>query len=212
MDLNEYLETIVEFNTDKPYGIIIAQVVFDSFRKYCIDYIESPNKILFDSLYSLVQEYTDEPFKKYIDILFQDTHFEQFETRDLCLEFFKKFISYIDSILDGDTLNETIITDFLDHNIYKYFEIILSDNLAYLFFPKTFEDDLNIELFETLQTTLTDPPKIMDTVALDTPIEQIEETHVKSFMRAIVKNKHKHTKKHISFKSRLNTRKLKTKG
>ena len=209
MDLNEYLETIIEFNIEKPYGIIIAQVVFDSFRKYCIDYIQTPNKPLFDSLYALVLEYTDESFKIYIDELFQDIHFEQFETRDLCLEFFKRFISYIDSILEGDTLNEDKITDFLDYNIYKYFEIILSDNIDYLFFPQTYEDDLNIDMYNMLQTSLTNPPNIIQSVVVNTPIEQVEQTPVKSFMRAIVKNKHKQTKKRVSFKSRLNTRKLK---
>lgn len=209
MDLNEYLETIVEFNIEKPYGIIIAQVIFDSFRKYCIDYIETPKDTEIESLYTLALEYSDEPFKKYIDELFQDTHIEQFDTRELCLEFFRKFIIYLNSIIGGIIINEDIITDFLDHNIYKYFEIILSDYPEFLFFPKTYEDSLNIDVYEGLRNALIEQQAQIAGERINTPIEEIIKEPVKSVTHAVIKKKHKKTKKHLSFKAHLITRKRK---
>jgi hypothetical protein len=204
MDLNEYLETIVEFNKEKPYGIILAQFVFDSFRKYCIDYIQEPKQKIFESLYEIVNEYTDEPFKKYVDELFQDNHLEQFETHTLCLEFFKKFVTILDNI---DSTNEEQITDFLDYNIYKYFEILLSDNTNYWFFPSTYEDELHMEIFEPLRNRFIELPKPLMSSESETPVEQLVEKPIKSITRALVRNKHKLTKKHITFRSHLKTRK-----
>jgi hypothetical protein len=204
MDLNEYLDTIVEFNKEKPYGILCAQIIFDSFRKYCIEYIQE-KKELFESLYYLVLEYTDEPFKLYVDELFQDTKIEQFENRDLCFEFFKKFVSLLDSI---DETNEEIITNFLDYNLYKYFEILLSDNTDYWIFPYTYEDELHIDVYETLRLKLIEQPKELITSECETPAEQLVETPVKSITRALVKNRYKHTKKQKSFRAYLKTRKL----
>jgi hypothetical protein len=201
MNLNEYLETIIEFDTKKPWGIILAQIIFDSFRKFCIDYIQDPTDKSLESLYELVKEYTDESFKQYIDEIFQAEHFEQFDTHDLCLAFFKKFISIMNSI---DENNEDSISDFLDYNIYKFFEIMLSDNTDYWFFPYTYEDDLHLDTYEYLRSTLISSKnrEIASTV-VDTPIEQVENTPVKSASRAIIKNRHKLTKKHLAFKANL---------
>jgi hypothetical protein len=211
MDLNEYLETIVEFDTTNPWGIILTQVVFDSFRKYAIDYIQEPKEKVFDSLYEIVTEYIDEPFKKYIDEIFHDEHFEQFEMRDLCLEFFKHFIKCLDSIIKGETINEDVITDFLDYNIYKYFEIFLSNNKEFWFFPYDYEGELNLDVYETLRLKLIKPTKVIESELINTPIVQIEQTPVKSLTRAIVKKKHRLTKKINSFKACLKTRKLRNK-
>ena len=205
MNLNEYLETIIEFNINKPWGIILAQIIFDSFRKFCIDYIQDPTNKSLDSLYDLVVNYTDDSFKPYVDELFQVEHFEEFDTHELCLAFFKKFLEIINSINDN---NEDSITDFLDFNIYKYFEIILSDNTEYWFFPYNYEDDLHLDTYEFLRIQLINSKnsEIANEIAgvvLNTPIDQIEDKPVKSVSRAIIKNRHKKTKKHLSFKANL---------
>jgi hypothetical protein len=209
MDLNEFLETIIEVNIEKPWGIVVAQVVFDSFRKYCIEYIQETKVSPIESLYELVLEYTDESFKKYVDEIFQAEHFEQFDTQDLCLEFFNKFITIL-STISKDELNEDKVTDFLDYNIYKYFEIVLSDNQDFWFFPYTYEDDLHIDTYEHLRLQLIYkkdqgiPSKLMNE-----PIEKIEELPIKKISHAIIKNKHKQTKKHVAFKGVLHFSKTK---
>ena len=200
MDLNEYLETIIEFDKEKPWGIVAAQLIFDAFRKYCIDYIQDTTTKPLESLYDLVFEYTDESFKKYVDEIFIVEHIEQFETAELCLEFFKKFITFIDTLGED---NEEKITDFLDYNIYKYIEILLNDDTEYWFFPYTYEDDLHIDTYEFLRTKLYKPKKTLTSVVIDTPIDSLEQTPVKSLSRAFIKNKHKQTKKNVSFSAQL---------
>jgi hypothetical protein len=73
-----------------------------------------------------------------------------------------------------------------------------------LFFPYTYEDDLHVDTYEYLRSTLISSKnrEIASTV-VDTPIEQVETAPVKSASRAIIKNRHKLTKKHISFKANL---------
>jgi len=197
MDLNTFLEGCIEFNIEKPYGIIIAQLVFDSFRKYCIEYIEDVNIDFFGSLYELVSKYTDEPFKKYVDEVFQDEYFIQFDAQDLCLEFFKKFLTYLVSVKEGDEINEDKITDFLDYNIFKYFEIILADNKEYYFFSRTYEDELHIDIFEQLLTKLKEvKSKEVSGEIINTPIDNQEEVLPKrSLSHALFKARHKQTKK-----------------
>lgn len=197
MDLNEILETIVEFDEKKPWSIILLQLIFDSFRKFCINYIEEPHDVKWSSLYELTTAYTDDNFKQYIDEAFQAEHYQEFDTQDLCLEFFKSFTDTLILIIKKDTKIEDRITDFLDFNIYKYFEIILSDNPEYYFFPKTYEDDLNIEVFEALRIRLqetTAPTEVSGEVVNET-IENVEKIKVKRATHASLKRAHSKTKK-----------------
>jgi len=197
MDLNEIIETIVEFDEKKPWSIIISQIVFDSFRKFCIDYIQEPSEVKWTTLYELSKEYTDEEFKKYIDEIFQAEHFREFDTQDLCLEFFKSFADTLVIIIKNDTKIEDTITDFLDFNIYKYFEIILNDKKEYYFFPKTFEDELNLEIYETLRTSLEEPKKSTEVtgVIMNETIENAEKITAKLASHALLKRAHSKTKK-----------------
>ena len=176
MDLNDILETIIEFDEKKPWSIILIQLIFDSFRKCCIDYIQEPREVLWESLYELCKQYTDEEFKQYIDEAFQAEHYQEFDMQDLCLEFFKSFINTLKTVIEGNNTIEDTITDFLDYNIFKYFEIILSDNQEYYFFPKTFEDELNIEKYETLRTRLQTPSASIEVTGelIYEPIENAE--------------------------------------
>lgn len=195
MDLNEILQTTAEFDIKKPWGILIAQIVYDCFRKYAIDYIETQQVKTYDSLYELVEVYIDEPFKKYLGELFDNDHYNQFETSDLCLEFFKKIISAIEKILRTNDTNEDKITDFLDYNLYKYFEIILSDNQDYWIFPRNYEDELHIDIYEALRQRIIDEqPKQINGEVLNTAIDSETQT-VRTFSRAILKVKHKFTRK-----------------
>lgn len=199
MDLNEFLETIVEFDENNPYGIIISQLVFDSFRKYCIDFIQDSSIEMFESLYDLVKKYTDDSFKNEIDEIFQAERFEQFSTQDLCFEFFKKIIEFLKKI---DESIEDKITDFLDYNIYKTFEIVLEDNKEYYFFPHDYEDDLHYDVYIALKEKLNKKEKEeLKSEILNTPIDDIKKVPVKSLTHAIVKNKHRTTRKKLSFKS-----------
>jgi hypothetical protein len=197
MDLNDILETIIEFDEKKPWSTILSQLIFDSFRKFCIDYIEEPSDVKWTSLYELTTAYTDENFKKYIDEAFQAEHYQEFDTQDLCLEFFKSFTDMLILIIKNDTKIEDRITDFLDFNIYKYFEIILSDNPEYYFFPKTFEEDLNIQVFESLRARLqesTVPTEVSGELVNET-IENVEKIKAKTATHASLKRAHSKTKK-----------------
>jgi hypothetical protein len=196
MDLNDILQTIIDFDEKKPWSIILSQLIFDSFRKFCIDYIQEPTDINWMSLYELTTAFTDEEFKKYIDEAFQAEHFQEFDTQDLCLEFFKSFTDTLVVIIKNDTKIEDRITDFLDFNIYKYFEIILSDNTDYYFFPKTFEDEMNIGVYEALRTKLNETPKSVITgEVINDAIENVEKLKVKSATHASLKRSHSKTKK-----------------
>jgi len=197
MDLNDILETIIEFDEKKPWSIILIQLIFDSFRKCCIDYIQEPREVLWESLYELCKQYTDEEFKQYIDEAFQAEHYQEFDMQDLCLEFFKSFINTLKTVIEGNNTIEDTITDFLDYNIFKYFEIILSDNQEYYFFPKTFEDELNIEKYETLRTRLQTPSASIEVTGelIYEPIENAEKMKSKSLTQALLKKRHSKTKK-----------------
>lgn len=197
MDLNDILQTIIEFDEKKPWSIILTQLIFDSFRKFCIDYIQEPREITWESLYDLCKEYTDEDFKKYIDEAFQAEHYQEFDMQDLCLEFFKSFINTLKSVIEGNNKIEDKITDFLDYNIFKYFEIILNDNTDYYFFPKTFEDELNLEIYETLRIRLQNPTTSIEVSGelMNDSIENVEKMKAKSVTQAFVKKRHSKTKK-----------------
>jgi len=197
MDLNDILQTIIEFDEKKPWSIILSQLIFDSFRKFCIDYIQEPTDIKWTSLYELTTTFTDDEFKKYVDEAFQAEHFQEFDMQDLCLEFFKSFTDTLVIIIKNDTKIEDRITDFLDFNIYKYFEIILSDKTDYYFFPKTFEDELDVEKYETLRTRLNETPKSIDVASelMNEAIENVEKIKVKSAIHASLKRSHSKTKK-----------------
>jgi len=197
MDLNDILETIIEFDEKKPWSIILAQLIFDSFRKFCIDYIEEPRDVKWSTLYELTTAYTDDSFKKYIDEVFQAEHYQEFDTQDLCLEFFKSFTDMLILIIKNDTKIEDRITDFLDFNIYKYFEIILSDNPEYYFFPKNYEEDLNVQIFEALRIRLqehTNSTEVSGEVVKET-IENVEKIKAKTATHASLKRAHSKTKK-----------------
>lgn len=197
MDLNDILETIIEFDEKKPWSIILTQLIFESFRKFCIDYIQEPREASWESLYELCKQYTDEEFKQYIDEAFQAEHFQEFDMQDLCLEFFKSFINTLKNVIQGNNTIEDKITDFLDYNIFKYFEIILSDNQDYYFFPKTFEDELNIEKYETLRTRLQNPTRSIEVTGelIYEPIENAEKMKAKTLTQALLKKRHSKTKK-----------------
>lgn len=197
MDLNDILQTIIEFNEKKPWSIIVAQLVFDSFRKFCIEYIEEPHPVKWTTLYELTTTYTDDNFKKHIDEVFQAEHYQEFDTQDLCLEFFKSFTETLVLIIKNDTKIEDRITDFLDFNVYKYFEIILSDNPEYYFFPKNYEEDLNIQVFEALRMRLqesTASTEVSGEVVNET-IENVEKIKAKTATHASLKRAHSKTKK-----------------
>jgi len=193
MDLTDILETLVELDTTKPWNIIINQVAFDCYRKFCLDYIQEEDLVLRDkckewnSIYELCEKYVDDSFKPYLDEIFSAEHLEEFENSDICLVFFKKFIATLDILIENDSENETKITDFLDYNIFKYFEIMLSDDLQYYIFPKTFEDDLNVKAYEEFKIFIENAP-VTPAVPLAVVSEVINEPIEKQEPKEVTKS------------------------
>jgi hypothetical protein len=189
MDLNEYLEEIAVINPKKPWAIIISQIVFDCIRKYCLDLIqESELKVRpWETIYELCENYIEESFKPYLGEIFQLEHYEQFDTEELCIAFLKKFLELLKETLDNKDSNEDTLTNFLDTNIFVYFETVLSEYKDYYIFPKDFEGVLNIQAYEGLREKLFEK-KYLYSEEVDEPVVEKEE-QTKSLTQALKKKR-----------------------
>jgi len=187
MDLNEYLQEIAVSDSNTPWAIIISQIVFDCFRKYCLEFIKENELTPWENIYELCEICIEDTFKPYLGEIFQVEHYEEFKNEDLCIAFFKKFLNLLKETIDKKYIDEDILTDFLDHNIYVYFETLLSESDYYIF-PKDFEGVLDITKYESIRETLFEKKEILPSEELNEPIIT-KDIPIKSITIAILKKR-----------------------
>jgi hypothetical protein len=198
MDLNEYLaETVICNPESAPWGTLISQIIFDCFRKHCLELIQENELKPWTNIYELCENYIDEPFKKYLGEIFQVEHYEEYKNEDLCIAFLKKFEEMLKETLEKRDTNEEVLTDFLDTNIFLYFEKGLEEHKSYHIFPKNYELELDLEKYEELRKVLFEKKKELVSEELEEPIITKEEP-TKSITKALLKKRLgiKQTRKH----------------
>jgi hypothetical protein len=125
MELYEILDTIVSYNIQKPWEVIIHQFIFYCLRNFSLKRVlesyegESP-EIDWENIYELCQKYCDPNFKQYLCELFDPEHFNQIEDVELLDIFCKQFIESLDFVIKNDILENEFI-EFLDETLFEYF-------------------------------------------------------------------------------------------
>lgn len=150
MELYEILDTIVSYDSTKPWEVIIYQVVFYCLRNFCVQrVIQSFDNTIcdvdWDNIYQLCQQYCDPKFKQYLAEIFDPEHFQQIEDVELLEIFCKRFIESLDIVIKNDTLENEFIV-FLDETLFEYFAKVLASSETYIF-PRTIDDILNEEIY-----------------------------------------------------------------
>ena len=198
MDLNEYLQEIAITDSNTPWGTLISQIIFDCFRKYCLDFIQEIELKSWENIYELCEHYIEDSFKPYLGEIFQVEHYEEFNNEDLCIAFFKKFLILLKETLNKKDVNEETLTDFLDHNIFVYFESSIL-NKDYYIFPTDFNGVLDIKKYESIREKLFEKKDVLLSEILGEPIMPImKDEPTKSITKAILKKRLdiKYTRKH----------------
>ena len=150
MELYEILDTIVSYDSTKPWEVIIYQVVFYCLRNFCVQRViqsfdNTFTEINWDNVYELSQKYCDPTFKQYLPDIFDPDHFNQINDVELLDIFCKRFVESLDIVIKNDTLeNEFII--FLDETLFEYFAKILETSETYIF-PRTIDNILNVDTY-----------------------------------------------------------------
>ena len=156
MDFKELFETVFTYEEEKPWSILIPQLLFYCFRNYCLKKVVndiSSNEVEWDSLYELCTMNCDENFKLYIPDFFEPNVFEHVEDPELIELFFKKFIVSFNIILlnPSDELEEKF-TQFLDKDLFTFFNDIII-NKEYLIFPTSVDGELDDQKYLHLRST-----------------------------------------------------------
>lgn len=156
MDFKELFETIFTYDEEKPWSILIPQLLFYCFRNYCVKRVVNDitsNDIEWTNLYELCNMNCDPNFKLYIPDFFEPTVFEHIDDSELIEIFFKNFIISFNQILLNDNPElEKKFTQFLDKDLFIFFNNIIT-NKEYLIFPTDVEGELNEKKYLILRET-----------------------------------------------------------
>ena len=156
MDFKELFETVFTYEEEKPWSILIPQLLFYCFRNYCLKKVIndiSSNEVEWDSLYELCTMNCDPNFKLYIPDFFEPNVFEHVEDPELIELFFKNFIiSFNIILLNPDDELEEKFTKFLDKDLFIFFNDTII-NKEYLIFPTSVEDELDDKKYLHLRST-----------------------------------------------------------
>lgn len=184
MDLNEITERICSYNQDKPWTIILSQIIFFSLRSYCMKRIldsfdnDTLPPIPWETLHDLCSSYCSENYKPHIDHIFEVEHIEEFEQYELCSIYAKNFAESMDELLEiDDTDTQEIFIDYLDNFLYIFFNKQLTES-GILIFPPNFEEESlllgpYIQYIDFLESQKP-IPEPTPTELLNTPIEEVE--------------------------------------
>ena len=172
MDFKELFETVFTYDEDKPWSILIPQLLFYCFRNYCLKRIVndiSSNEVEWNSLYELCTMNCDDNFKLYIPDFFEPSIFEHVEDPELIQLFFNNFISSFNILLKNQSNKlEEQFTNFLDKDIFDFFnEIVI--NKEFLIFPTNVDGELDEQKYLKLRATVLN-------YSLEINCEQIGET------------------------------------
>jgi hypothetical protein len=191
MDFKELFETVFTYDEEKPWSILIPQLLFYCFRNYCLKKVIndiSSNTVEWDSLYELCTMNCDENFKLYIPDFFEPNVFEHVEDPELIELFFKNFIiSFNIILLNPDDKLEEKFTQFLDKDLFIFFNDIII-NKEYLIFPISVEGELDDQKYLHLRSTKLNYSLEINTEELDTPISN-EKTEINTLHRALIYKK-----------------------
>ena len=191
MDFKELFETVFTYEEEKPWSILIPQLLFYCFRNYCLKKVVndiSSNEVEWDSLYELCTMNCDENFKLYIPDFFEPNVFEHVEDPELIELFFKNFIVSFNIILlnPSDELEEKF-TQFLDKDLFTFFNDIII-NKEYLIFPTDVEGELDDQKYLHLRSTKLNYSLEINTEELDTPISN-KKPEINTLHKALVYKK-----------------------
>lgn len=191
MDFKELFETVFTYEEEKPWSILIPQLLFYCFRNYCLKKVVndiSSNEVEWDSLYELCTMNCDENFKLYIPDFFEPNVFEHVEDPELIELFFKNFIVSFNIILlnPNDELEEKF-AKFLDKDLFIFFNDIII-NKEYLIFPTDVEGELDDQKYLHLRSTKLNYSLEINTEDLDTPISN-EKPEINTLHKALVYKK-----------------------
>ena len=95
MDFKELFETVFTYEEEKPWSILIPQLLFYCFRNYCLKHVVndlSSNEVEWNDLYELCTMNSDDNFKIYVPDFFEPSVYEHIEDPELIELFFKNFI------------------------------------------------------------------------------------------------------------------------
>ena len=211
MDFKEVFETVFTYGEEKPWSILIPQLLFYCFRNYCLKRVIndiSSNEIEWTSLYELCTMNCDETFKAYIPDFFEPSVFEHVEDPELIELFFKNFIVSFNLLLQNPTeqLEEQFI-QFLDKDIFDFFnETVI--NKKFLIFPTMVDNELDEEKYLKLRSTVLNYSLEIESQNLDekTPVVDLE---VNSLQKALdykrnIKNRTLRKKKYINQTRKIN--------
>jgi len=148
-DLQSILDTIVRFDENNKWNLIIYQVCFYCFRSFIEDRIVSSTQVIpWTSLDQLCEQFCDEEWKSCIDEIFNPDSLKDFEDTELLETFFINFTESFDELIKTeDTTNQDNFTEFLDIILFKFFQ----KNEEYCIFPTTIDEPLNLEKYTILR-------------------------------------------------------------
>ena len=191
MDFKELFETVFTYEEEKPWSILIPQLLFYCFRNYCLKKVVndiSSNEVEWDSLYELCTMNCDENFKLYIPDFFEPNVFEHVEDPELIEIFFKNFIvSFNIILLNPDDELEDKFTKFLDKDLFIFFNDIII-NKEYLIFPTDVEGELDDQKYLHLRSTKLNYSLEIHTEELNNPISN-EKPKINTLHKALVYKK-----------------------
>lgn len=191
MDFKELFETVFTYEEEKPWSILIPQLLFYCFRNYCLKKVVndiSSNEVEWDSLYELCTMNCDENFKLYIPDFFEPNVFEHVEDPELIEIFFKNFIvSFNIILLNPDDELEDKFTKFLDKDLFMFFNDIII-NKEYLIFPTDVEGELDDQKYLHLRSTKLNYSLEIHTEELNNPISN-EKPKINTLHKALVYKK-----------------------
>jgi hypothetical protein len=157
MDFKELFETVFTYEEEKPWSILIPQLLFYCFRNYCLKRVIqdiSSNDIEWNSLYELCTMNCDDSFKTYVPDFFEPCVFEHVEDPELIELFFKNFIKSFNILLQNPTDQlEQQFTQFLDKDIFDFFQETIK-NKDFLIFPTSVDNELDEQKYLNLRSTI----------------------------------------------------------
>lgn len=195
MELYEILDTIVHYDKEKPWEVIIHQVLFYCLRVFCLkrvieSYEDASPEIDWENIFELCRQHCDPSFQKHLNEIFDPEHFNQIEDVELLDIFCKRFIESLDVVIKNDILDNEFI-QFLDVTLFEYFAKTLDGTDVYIF-PRNIEDTLQENVLVAFIEKLRKPDNddLLNSInIIHTPTELNTEFYKKNTLAHAVKVK-----------------------
>lgn len=147
------LATFFETPPKSAWSALLPQILFWSFRRYCVSRISSldtsANEVepLWEDVFDLVHSYIPEPLKKYVDDWFVPEHVEHITNLpDLDLALRKIVKDLENAILENDVEQQDEIADLLDEGLSTKIENWLAPDYSHFsMYPTTEDPDDDID-------------------------------------------------------------------